>query len=184
MTVPLERKERPFLQDSDKASQYARRYIEPEMMTGMGVFIPFGVLTDGIYRSDTALRECNFTSPPYSWYTPKNRLITLFGGPDHFEKLVFASVRDDGKISKNLAINPSEVRMRQIKIVVEKHPDVYVAYPLGLKGVVIGQGDTYEAALDDVKSAIQFHLETFGPEALEVDPPILEAFVAETRLVI
>jgi predicted RNase H-like HicB family nuclease len=72
--------------------------------------------------------------------------------------------------------------MKHLKIVVEKHPDVYVAYPLGLKGVVVGQGDTYEAALEDVKSAIQFHLETFGPEALEVDPPILEAFVAETRL--
>jgi predicted RNase H-like HicB family nuclease len=74
--------------------------------------------------------------------------------------------------------------MKHIKIVVEKHPDVYVAYPLGLKGVVVGQGDTYEAALADVKSAIQFHLETFGPEALEVDPPILEAFVEETRLTI
>jgi len=72
--------------------------------------------------------------------------------------------------------------MKHLKIVVEKHPDVYVAYPLGLKGVVVGQGDTYEAALEDVKSAIQFHLETFGPEALEVDPPVLEAFVAETRL--
>jgi predicted RNase H-like HicB family nuclease len=72
--------------------------------------------------------------------------------------------------------------MKRLKIIVEKHPDVYVAYPLGLKGVVVGQGDTYEAALEDVKSAIQFHLETFGPEALEVDPPILEAFVAETRL--
>jgi predicted RNase H-like HicB family nuclease len=59
-----------------------------------------------------------------------------------------------------------------------------VAYPLGLKGVVVGQGDTYDDALADVKSAIQFHLETFGPEALEVDPPILEAFVAETRLAI
>jgi len=74
--------------------------------------------------------------------------------------------------------------MKHLKIVVEKHPDVYVAYPLGLKGVVVGQGDTYEAALADVKSAIQFHLETFGPEALEVDPPILEVFVAETRLTI
>ena len=74
--------------------------------------------------------------------------------------------------------------MKHLKIVVEKHPDVYEAYPLGLKGVVVGQGDTYEAALADVKSAIQFHLETFGPEALEVDPPILEAFVAETRLTI
>jgi predicted RNase H-like HicB family nuclease len=53
-----------------------------------------------------------------------------------------------------------------------------VAYPLGLKGVVVGQGDTYEAALADVKSAIQFRLEIFGPEALEVDPPVWEAFVA------
>ena len=74
--------------------------------------------------------------------------------------------------------------MRQIKIVVEKHPDVYVAYPLGLKGVVIGQGDTYEAALSDVTSAIQFHLESFGPDALEVDPPILEAFVAEAGVTV
>ena len=74
--------------------------------------------------------------------------------------------------------------MRRIKIVVEKHPDVYVAYPLGLKGVVIGQGDTYEAALSDVKSAIQFHLESFGPDALEVDPPILEAVVAETGVAV
>jgi predicted RNase H-like HicB family nuclease len=74
--------------------------------------------------------------------------------------------------------------MKNLKIVVEKHPDVYVAYPLGLKGVVVGQGDTYEAALEDVKSAIQFHLETFGPEALEVDPPILEAFVAEAGVAV
>ncbi len=30
--------------------------------------------------------------------------------------------------------------MRQYKIVVEKHPDTFVAYPLGMKGVVVGQG--------------------------------------------
>jgi predicted RNase H-like HicB family nuclease len=70
--------------------------------------------------------------------------------------------------------------MKQIKIIVEKHPDGYVAYPLGIKGVVVGQGDTYEEALSDVKSAIRFHLETFGEEVFEIDPPILEAFVAET----
>lgn len=69
--------------------------------------------------------------------------------------------------------------MKQYKIIVEKHPDGYVAYPLGLKGVVVGQGDTYEDALADVKSAIRFHIETFGEEVLEVEPPILEAFVAE-----
>ncbi|MBL7154730.1 MAG: type II toxin-antitoxin system HicB family antitoxin [Phycisphaerae bacterium] len=70
--------------------------------------------------------------------------------------------------------------MRQLKIVVEKHPDGYVAYPLGLKGVVVGQGDTYEESLSDVKSAIRFHIETFGKEVLEVEPPVIEAFVAET----
>ena len=69
--------------------------------------------------------------------------------------------------------------MKQYKIVVEKHPDVYVAYPLGLKGVVVGQGDTYETALADVKSAIRFHIDTFGPANFETDPPILEAFIAE-----
>lgn len=70
--------------------------------------------------------------------------------------------------------------MRQVKIIIEKHPDGYVAYPLGLKGIVVGQGDTYEEALSDVKSAVRFHIETFGREVLEVEPPILEAFVAET----
>lgn len=70
--------------------------------------------------------------------------------------------------------------MRQIKIIVEKHPDGYVAYPLGVKGVVVGEGDTYEEALADVKSAIKFHVATFGDQALSVDPPVLEAFVAET----
>lgn len=52
--------------------------------------------------------------------------------------------------------------MKRYKIVVEKHPDDYVAYPLGMKGVVVGQGDAYEEALSDVKSAIRFHVETFG----------------------
>jgi hypothetical protein len=40
--------------------------------------------------------------------------------------------------------------MRQFKVIVEKHPDGYVAYPLGLKGIVVGEGDTYEEALTDV----------------------------------
>ncbi|RLC75473.1 MAG: type II toxin-antitoxin system HicB family antitoxin [Chloroflexi bacterium] len=71
--------------------------------------------------------------------------------------------------------------MRGIKIIVEKHPDGYIAYPLGIKGIVIGEGDTYEEALADVKSAIQFHIETFGPEVLETESPVLEAFVAETK---
>ncbi len=57
--------------------------------------------------------------------------------------------------------------MESFKVVVEKHADGYVAYPLGLKGVVVGEGETYEEALTDVKSAIRFHIETFGREVLE-----------------
>jgi predicted RNase H-like HicB family nuclease len=69
--------------------------------------------------------------------------------------------------------------VQQFKIVVEKHSDGYVAYPLGLQGIVIGEGDTYDAALADVTSAIQFYIETFGPEVIERESPVLEAFVAE-----
>ncbi len=72
--------------------------------------------------------------------------------------------------------------MKQYKIILEKHPDGFVAYPLGLKGVVVGQGNTYEEALSDVKSAIRFHIETFGNDVLDIDPPILEAFVAEAGI--
>ncbi|MGR3316989.1 MAG: type II toxin-antitoxin system HicB family antitoxin [Candidatus Anammoxibacter sp.] len=51
---------------------------------------------------------------------------------------------------------------QRFKIVVEKHSDGYVAYPLGLNGVVVSEGNTYEEALTNVKSAIKFHIETFG----------------------
>ena len=68
------------------------------------------------------------------------------------------------------------------KIIIEKHEDGFVAYPLGLKGVIVGQGDSFEDALADVKSAIRFHIETFGNDAFEEDSPVLEAFVAETKL--
>ena len=54
-------------------------------------------------------------------------------------------------------------RMKTVKIVVEKHSDGYVAYPLGLKGVVVGEGDSYDEALADCQSAVRFRVETFGP---------------------
>jgi len=62
--------------------------------------------------------------------------------------------------------------MQRFKIIVEKHRDGYVAYSSGVRGVIIGEGDTYEAALADVKSAIQFHVESFGAEALHTQPPV------------
>jgi predicted RNase H-like HicB family nuclease len=72
--------------------------------------------------------------------------------------------------------------MDSLKLVIERHSDGFVSYPLGLKGVVVGQGDTYEEALADVRSAINFHIETFGADAFESDSPVLEAFIAETQL--
>jgi predicted RNase H-like HicB family nuclease len=74
--------------------------------------------------------------------------------------------------------------MRRIKIIVERHDDGYGAYPIGLKGVIIGQGDTYEEALADVKSAIRFHIETFGTAEMNGEAAVLEAFVAETGTVV
>lgn len=59
--------------------------------------------------------------------------------------------------------------VKPLKIVVEKHLDAYVAYPLGAKGGVVGEGQTYEEALADVRSAISFHLESFGQDSLELD---------------
>jgi len=56
--------------------------------------------------------------------------------------------------------------MRNVKIIIEKHPDGFVAYCLGVKGAVVGEGDTYEEAVADVKSAIKFHVATFGEEVL------------------
>jgi predicted RNase H-like HicB family nuclease len=68
--------------------------------------------------------------------------------------------------------------MHSVKIIVEHHSDGYVAYPLGMKGIVIGEGDTYAEALQDVESAIRFHVETFGDEVIESGAAVLEAFVA------
>jgi predicted RNase H-like HicB family nuclease len=69
--------------------------------------------------------------------------------------------------------------MSRIKIIIEKYEDGYVAYPIGIEGCVVGQGDSYEEALSDVQSAIRFHIETFGETVLNSETTILEAFVAE-----
>jgi len=45
--------------------------------------------------------------------------------------------------------------------------------------VALGQGDTYEEALADAKSAIKAHVEAFGPSVLEIEDPAKELFLAE-----
>ncbi len=87
-------------------------------------------------------------------------------------------------VSVKIQVSEESAQMKQFKIIVEKHSDGYVAYPLGFKGVVVGEGETYEEALSDVKSAIIFHIETFGNDLIEEESPVLEAFIAEAGVAV
>ena len=53
---------------------------------------------------------------------------------------------------------------RQIKIVVEQQADSFVAYPLGLKATIVGQGATYDEALADVNAAFASTLRLLAPK--------------------
>jgi predicted RNase H-like HicB family nuclease len=70
----------------------------------------------------------------------------------------------------------------RIKVVIEHAEDGYVAYPLGMRGVVVGQGDTFDEALADVTSAIRAHVSEFGADCLEAVSPATEAFIAEAEV--
>ena len=76
---------------------------------------------------------------------------------------------------------PSNI-VKTLKFIVEKHRDGYVAYPLGLRGAVVGEGENYEAALANAKSAVAFHIESFGKDAFDDQNDVMEAFVAEISL--
>ena len=54
-----------------------------------------------------------------------------------------------------------------------------------LKGVVVGEGDTYDEAVADATSAIEFHIETFGVEVFDnSEESVLDIFVDETRIAV
>jgi predicted RNase H-like HicB family nuclease len=94
-------------------------------------------------------------------------------------------VRERGFLFSNdfhLARRQWPEHLVRMKIIIEKHPDGYVAYPIGIQGVIVGEGDTFDEALHDVQSAIRFHIETFGRESLETENPALDAFVAEATV--
>src|SRR5579859_5592888 len=82
---------------------------------------------------------------------------------------------------------PDEVKKKslpgqRIKVIIERHLDGYIAYPLGIEGAIVGEGDSYEEALAEVESAIHAHIETLGEGVLEDDDPPLEVFTAEVRV--
>lgn len=70
--------------------------------------------------------------------------------------------------------------MTQLKIIVEKHPDGYIAYPLGRGDGVVGRGKTSEHALSNVKAALRSQADSVEEQASSLTPAIIEAFVSET----
>jgi predicted RNase H-like HicB family nuclease len=68
----------------------------------------------------------------------------------------------------------------EVRFVVEQHPDGFIAYPLGVQGVVIGQGETRESALLDARSALEFHIGTFGTDVIEAQMDVLAASIEKT----
>ena len=71
--------------------------------------------------------------------------------------------------------------MQTLKVVVERHVDGYVAYPLGIEGVVVGQGDSFQEAINDLASAVQFHIDTFGQTVIAEEQP-LDVLVGEVEV--
>jgi predicted RNase H-like HicB family nuclease len=68
--------------------------------------------------------------------------------------------------------------MNSIKIIIEQHEDGFVGYPLGFKvGAIVGQGDTYEEALRDTRSAIDFFIQHYGTakfwDGFDFESPLL-----------
>lgn len=70
--------------------------------------------------------------------------------------------------------------MNSIKVIVEQHEDGFVAYPVGMNGVVVGEGNTVDEALKDVRSALQFHIETFGADAF--GSPVQDVLLADVTV--
>ena len=73
---------------------------------------------------------------------------------------------------------------RRFKIIVEKTEEGYVAYPIGLRGVVISDGDTFEEAIANVRGAIAFHIQTFSAEELGEPVSLDRIFVTETEVTV
>ena len=70
----------------------------------------------------------------------------------------------------------------RVKIVITREEDGYVAYPLGLRGVIVAEGDSYEQVVREITSAIEFHIQTFGSEVLADAIEPQEAFIAEAEV--
>jgi predicted RNase H-like HicB family nuclease len=51
---------------------------------------------------------------------------------------------------------------QRFRVQLEQAEAGWLAYPEGINGVVLSQGDTAAEALADLQSALRFHRDTFG----------------------
>lgn len=63
-----------------------------------------------------------------------------------------------------------------MKVIIEQRADGYVAYPLGLNGLVSGQGDTSSSAVAEMNAILRVRVQEFGPEILD-EASVLDAVI-------
>lgn len=59
---------------------------------------------------------------------------------------------------------------QRFRVQLEQAEDGWLAYPDGINGVVVSQGDTAAEALADLQSALRFHLASFGTSTQPASP--------------
>ncbi len=53
--------------------------------------------------------------------------------------------------------------MKSVKIIIEQRKDGFVGYPFGFESdAIVGQGSTYQEALENTRSAITAYIEYYG----------------------
>jgi hypothetical protein len=68
------------------------------------------------------------------------------------------------KISRLLPMPKMSLGNIHLVVMLDLSEGNYTSFPIGVDGAVVGQGDTFDEALESAKSATQFHIETFGHE--------------------
>jgi hypothetical protein len=61
-------------------------------------------------------------------------------------------------------------------------PYAFTEQGVAMKGAVVGEGDSYESALADARSAAAFHIESFGKDAFDDQDDVMETSITEASL--
>jgi len=78
-------------------------------------------------------------------------------------------VRGEGPADEETVCGPDGEPVL-LRLVVVEDEGSFVGYAEGLSGAVVGQGQTFGECVQDLRSAVNCHLETFGMEGLAGGP--------------